>query len=1121
MSARRIGVATFVVTGVAAACLFVGFLLGKFSERAPQPAGQAAKREQTADRENVRGNDRGLEPADPSLPRADNYRATWAVIIGVDNYPVGGSDLKKLSYAVNDAREFRNLLRDEFGFADERTLFLSDNDATHEAIRAAFTAWLPQQQPQADDAILIFFAGHGLIDSQTDAGYLAGVDSHSQKLDATCVPVASIKQWLTAFPCKHKALILDSCYSGSLFEKTAVPAAITVAATAASPTTSVAATAGGGPNRSGDTRGPASPLSLTPVGNNLAYYLRQPAFFGMSAGRLQPVADGSAQDAHSIFTSTLLQVLKERADSTHPDHLFTFRHLAAQVEARVATAAGSHQTPNWGQLAPGDGDFVFRPTVKRQTPREVSAERYKQLQVRFAMNLIDQGVNELENGDPTRGFAMLGQAYHAAAEMPELRASTLALIGAYDFSLPTQLSYTGRVSVAAFSPDGRTILTGSPARLWDTATGRLLREFVPNKEGINAVAFSPDGQKVLTGSNDNTARLWDAKTGKPLGEVMQHYDAVRAVAFSPDGEMVLTGSWDKTARLWDAKTGRPLREPFRHESRVRSVAFSTDGQTFLTGNFDNTARLWNAKTGQPLGESLRHEVVVSPIMSLIKDVKAFGSVPHEEASPFQSVDPDGKKSESNSSKTVFVTGVIAAAFSPDGQTVITGSDDYTARLWDAKTGKPLGEPLRHDALLVFAVAYSHDGKTVLTASGNGARLWDAQTGKLLGEPLRHENSFRALALSPDGQTMLTGSDDAAQLWDAKSGKPLGEAIRHENHGVDVVTFSPDGQMVYTAGWDSRLRNVNSGKPIGMRLRHPLDVDAVAFSPDGQIVLTGSQDGTAWLWDAKTGKPVGEPLRIEYLGNVLSATPRNVAFSPDGRTVLTGSNDETARLWDVKTGKPLGEPLRHDGVVPKLAFSPDGQTVLTGSGNVARLWDAKTGKPLGRPMRHESEVHGVAFSPDGQTVLTGSYDGTAWLWPVPKGFPDNPGLVATYVAARSCWQEDSFGVLHRMTLEQQLATWDAASELGREWLQYRSDAAARDACLWHKLQAEEFEANKNWFATAFHLKYLVQNDPQDGDLRQRLATAKKMLEGQRQELEGQRQEAARLSEKKPSPPEKAP
>jgi tetratricopeptide (TPR) repeat protein len=162
---------------------------------------------------------------------------------------------------------------------------------------------------------------------------------------------------------------------------------------------------------------------------------------------------------------------------------------------------------------------------------------------------------------------------------------------------------------------------------------------------------------------------------------------------------------------------------------------------------------------------------------------------------------------------------------------------------------------------------------------------------------------------------------------------------------------------------------------------------VAFSPDGKTVLTGSEDWTARLWDAATGRPLGLPMTHQ---SVVGA----VAFGPDGRTVLTGSRDRTARLWDAATGRPLGTPMTHQDWVSAVAYSPDGKTVLTGGGT-ARLWDAATGRPLGTPLAHQGSVMAVAFGPDGKTVLTGSEDRTARLWDVSE-LPDNPERISTWV-----------------------------------------------------------------------------------------------------------------------------
>ncbi len=329
-------------------------------------------------------------------------------------------------------------------------------------------------------------------------------------------------------------------------------------------------------------------------------------------------------------------------------------------------------------------------------------------------------------------------------------------------------------------------------------------------------------------------------------------------------------------------------------------------------------------------------------------------------------------------------GVFTVAYSPDGSRVATASNDKTARLRDAQTGAPLGEPMRHE-IYVYSVVFSPDSSRVATASGdNTARLWDAKTGAPLVEPMRHEGSgiVYSVAFSPDGSRVATASNDkTARLWDAQTGRPLGAPMRHE-FDVISVAFSPDGSRVATASYNktARLWDAQTGAPVGALMRHEDGVHSVAFSPDGSRVATASRDNTARLWDAKTGTPLGTPMRHEDIVG-------SVVFSPDGSRVATASADKTARLWDAQAGVPLGTPMRHEEDVQSVAFSPDGSRVATASrDNTARLWDAQTGAPLVESMRHGGIVYSVAFSPDGSRLATASNDTTARLWDLQTGAP---------------------------------------------------------------------------------------------------------------------------------------
>ncbi|ONI71029.1 hypothetical protein ALI144C_51695 [Actinosynnema sp. ALI-1.44] len=363
--------------------------------------------------------------------------------------------------------------------------------------------------------------------------------------------------------------------------------------------------------------------------------------------------------------------------------------------------------------------------------------------------------------------------------------------------------------------------------------------------------------------------------------------------------------------------------------------------------------------------------------------------------------------------------VNALALSPDGQTLVTGGDDRTVRLWNvADPAHPLllNESTSNGQVLQ-AVAFSPDGQTLATGGDDRTvRLWnvaDPARPEVLGQPMGgHTKTIRSVAFSPDGRTLATGGDDrTVRLWNVTNlAQPttLGPPMAGHTGTVGSVAFSPDGRTLATGGddrtvrlWDITAPN-HAGPTRPPLTEHTGAVYSVAFSPDGRTLATGGDDRTVRLWN------VADPARPEVLGRPITGhtiTIRSVAFGPGGHTLATGGDDQTVRLWNVANPArpaPLGPPLTgHADDIRSMAFSPDGRILATGGDtkdeNTARLWNiADPAKPtpltqivIGR----DANVLAMAFSPDGRTLATGTEysDAAVWLWNVTD--PTKPTLRA--------------------------------------------------------------------------------------------------------------------------------
>jgi WD40 repeat protein/serine/threonine protein kinase len=327
-----------------------------------------------------------------------------------------------------------------------------------------------------------------------------------------------------------------------------------------------------------------------------------------------------------------------------------------------------------------------------------------------------------------------------------------------------------------------------------------------------------------------------------------------------------------------------------------------------------------------------------------------------------------------------LSGIWSAAFSLDGQRIVTGSGDQTAKVWEAATGRELLTLPGHSGG-ISSVVFSPDGQQIVTCAGDlTARVWEAATGRELLTLKGRGNYARYVGSAPNGQRIVTGiADLSAQVWDAVGGAEL---LSLKGHAALIrsLAISPDGRQAATGSDDQTVKvwNIASGREILTLQGHRGSVVRVAFSADGQRVVTASTDQTAKVWDAASGK---ELFTLKgHSGSVVYG-----AFSPDGQRVVTASADQTAKVWRLAGGQDFLTLQGHGASLRAVAFSPDGQRVATASADqTAKVWDAATGRELAMFNGHSAGLRSVAFSPDGQRIVTASADQTAKVWDAATG-----------------------------------------------------------------------------------------------------------------------------------------
>jgi RNA polymerase sigma factor (sigma-70 family) len=520
---------------------------------------------------------------------------------------------------------------------------------------------------------------------------------------------------------------------------------------------------------------------------------------------------------------------------------------------------------------------------------------------------------------------------------------TIVLLDVRQGKVVRTFQHTSMLFAAAFSPDGQQLAGGGYdfdakgyfSRLWDVATGKELRRFRHDRDGLRTLAFAPDGATLAGGDDGGRLRLWDVATGQVRRKFPPDGYRIRAVAFTPDGRTVAAAG--DSIRLYDVATGQ---ERLRIRRQANDLHFSADGTT-LFGTVAGAIYRWDATTGRPL-------------------------TPHEAGDSV-------------------VNQVLAT---PDGRRVITHDQDNQIHLWDAATGKHLR---RLEGGWQMRIAVSPDSRWLASSvadpsvkypdpedasrarTGTRIRLYDLAADQFVDRFPGYAGEAHDLAFSPDSQTLLSfnHTDGSVRLWDVAAGKERrkfrvvrdGEAKR-SFQGISQCVLSPDGRTLAVACHRSdnstarfrpvvvRLWDLGTGKELHELKGHVNQVQDVAFSPDSRLLVACSENAFGFLgrsersltdqvlvWDVATGRPVAA------LPKGLPIGASHVAFAPDGRTLATASADGALRLWEVLTWTERAAFRGHRDGVSALAF---GGPLLSGGHDTTVLaWGPRPPKVVGK------------------------------------------------------------------------------------------------------------------------------------------------------------------------------
>ncbi|KAM8978502.1 apoptotic protease-activating factor 1 isoform 2-T3 [Sarcophilus harrisii] len=543
------------------------------------------------------------------------------------------------------------------------------------------------------------------------------------------------------------------------------------------------------------------------------------------------------------------------------------------------------------------------------------------------------------------------------------------------------------VLCCAFSKDDRFIATCSvdkKVKIWNSRTGDLVHTYDEHTEQVNCCHFTNMEHHLLlaTGSNDYFLKLWDLNKKECRNTLFGHANSVNHCRFSPDDKYLVSCSADGTLKLWDVRSANEwssidVRQHFLNsdgrqedvEVMVKCCSWSSDGMRVMAAAA-NRLLVFDVHSRNLVGQiHTGYSSTIRYCDFFPKSHLAVVALSHY-CVELWNMDTGIKVADCRG----HLSWVHCVAFSPDGSSFLTASDDETIRLWETKkVCKNSAVMLKQEVDVVF-----REDEVMILAIDNVRRLQliNGKTGHTDYLTEAQKSRISCCCLSPDLRYVALGEEDGSvKILELPNGREFRSRMGHEK-AVRRVQFTSDGRTLISSSDDSTVQvwNWHSEEFVFLKA-HQEPVKDFRLLQNSQL-LTWSFDGTVKVWNILTGKV--EKDFVCHQGTVLSCD-----ISPDATKFSSASADKTAKIWSFESHSPLHELRGHEGCVRCSVFSGDSALLATGDDNgEIRIWNVSTGQRLHScvPVTVEKGetafvgwVTDLRFSPDSRTLVSaGAY-----------------------------------------------------------------------------------------------------------------------------------------------------